>query len=182
MSTIVKNTAKAVNLDKVTEPLTSQKRINELSDVSATYNKNIARFLNTRSQKKIHNFKKRYKWWDHVYIYTFLRKIAPSHSAEINTLLDIDDWIFNKISYEVIVSKRKDALQEIINDFSTEDWEFFNSYLAWFAIKKLIYGIEVEEGCKDQYESIHTAIKLSHLPDKSKWLDHVAQEIPGWWD
>ena len=170
--------SKSYDVAKFTENPIPINKLQELSKISLEYQTNIAKFLKTRSKKKIHNFKKHYKWWDEFYIYKILKRIVPTHRTEIDAIINIDDGIYNDITYKEIRSK----LKPVIEHLSSEDWELFNSYLSWFEINKLIYGVEVDEGCESQYKSIHTAIELSKLPNKAEWLDHVSKEISGWWD
>lgn len=160
----------------------NHEKLKELELANKNYNFAIASFLNTRSTKRIHQFKKRYKPWDYYYILKFASNLIPKYKYQIIKTLDKIEWMDDFGNEQTNVNQEYDEIfKTIIENISKDNLKFFNTFLKWYAINKIVYGIEVDEGCILQYNEISQAITLSK-GNQSDWINYMTNHIRDWWD
>ena len=139
----------------------------------------LSKKLETRSAKRIRRTLKKYKYYDFTYIIKFIQNVIGVDTKRLMYLADNSDQYFGCDKFDV---ELRELAADTLNKFSQDDMMLLAALLDFFAISKLIYGMEVDEGCQKQYITQTGAaqmLRVNKLPEAS---DIIGQNLLSWWD
>lgn len=139
----------------------------------------LSKKLETRSTKRVRRTLKKYKYYDFTYIIRFIQNVIGVDTKRLMYLADNSDQYFDCDKFDV---ELRELVADTLNKFSQDDMMLLAALLDFFAISKLIYGIEVDEGCQKQYITQTEAaqmLRVNKLPEAS---DIIGQNLLSWWD
>ena len=153
--------------------------MNTLEIANKNWTALATRLINSRSKKKIRQFKKRFRWYNPVSIQKFIYTLRPELKATVNTLIDNDFWFINPEDWSNYQHKQRLLYAQVAESFTEQDWKDFNTFLDWYAENLLAHGLTIDKTRKE----IHDQIKeLQTLESHVQWVDAIARNLHSWWD
>lgn len=139
----------------------------------------LSKKLETRSAKRIRRTLKKYKYYDFTYIIKFIQNVIGVDTKRLMYLADNSDQY---VDYDKFDVELRELVVDTLNKFSQDDRMLLAALLDFFAISKLIYGIEVDEGCQKQYITQTDAAQMLRVNKLLEASDIIGQNLLSWWD